>query len=107
MNEQLSLAAPRARKSDPVTAHLAASVVKPANEDLVQAIRRWVWAHGASSHEEIAIGLVPDESVSRWRRSTVVTACARAGLTNCGMDVNRRGRHVTLWGVTTESMKSL
>ncbi len=107
MNEQLTLAEPRARLTDGPTAHEAASVVAAGNAELISAIRRWVFSHGVSTQEEIAIGLAPDESVSRWRRSTIITACARAGLTQCGTDFNRRGRRVALWGVETQTERAL
>ena len=104
MIEQTSLwGEPRARLSDPISAHEAASVVKPGNADLIKAIRSYVWTFGPSTAYEIAEGLAG----SRWQPDTVRTACARAGLKKaCGIDnvVTPGGRPCALYCLPTETV---
>lgn len=100
---QTRLSEPLARRTDPATSHEAASVVSAGNEDLVTAIRRWVWSHGPATHDEIANALEGE----RWTHGTVVTGCARADLSLVATDFNKRGRKVGVYGVMTETLPGL
>lgn len=98
MNAQLAL--PLARATDPDTSRAAAQSVRPANALIIDYIRRVLRDGEPLSHEQIA------ERVShmwphRWTQSTIVTACARAGLHAVGTTQNSRGRTVTTWAVTS------
>lgn len=70
---------PRARASDPETAHEAAAVVKPASSALIAAIR-WTLQGGARLSAFDIAAAVEREHPGRWDEGTVRTAVSRAGL---------------------------
>lgn len=70
---------PRARGTDPETSHRAARKVRPANQDLVNAIRATLKDFGPLTAFEIASHVLAAHG-NRWSEATVRTACARAGL---------------------------
>jgi hypothetical protein len=109
MNQQLAFATPRARRTDMSTAHEAANALAPGNDDLIATIRRWFFSSGPATAEECAIALVPDESISRWRRSTIVSGCnpKRSGLVQVATDTNQRGRRVAVLGLPVETTASI
>ena len=90
---------PRARATDPVTSHLAAVSVTPANDDLKQYIHRAIERCGPLTQEQIATE-VERAQPNRWTRGTVVSACARADLFKWDIDTNARGRQVIVWSLT-------
>ena len=92
---------PRARLSDPVTAHEAASVVAPGNADLIRAIRSYVWSHGASTAFEVA-----DALAGRWQPDSIRTAMARAGLEKWEGGQTPNGRRCMLYGLPTETVET-
>lgn len=101
--QQPTLWDPAARKTDPTSSHLAAVSVKPANAELVAAIRECVREHGQLTQEQIAARL----GGARWLHSTVVTACARAGLVAVGSTMNARGRLVHLYALRLSSSEAV
>jgi hypothetical protein len=98
--DQLPL--PMARTSDPWTSKAAAEAVAPGNSELVQAIRRAVWRHGALTAFEIA-DVVERSYPGRWSEATIRTATKRAGLECVGQSTSPRGRPAMLLGVPIES----
>lgn len=106
MNEQLTLEPhllPRARTTDPITAQEAAESVKPANGELVAAIRRHVYMYGPLSAFEIA-----DALEGRWQHDTIRSAVSRAGLSKCDFwGVTPGGRRCTLYVLRVQEMASL
>ena len=92
---------PRVRIDDPSTSREAAESLEPGNDDIVRAIRRYVGNVGWVSQEEIADAIAIKHG-ERWTRGSVVSACARAGLEETGIEtLNRRGRKVKTWRLRT------
>lgn len=67
----------KARKSDPVTSHIAADCVKPGRRELVYAIRWWV---SKQSEPKSAFDIADAIYGPRWQHDTVRTCVSRAGL---------------------------
>ena len=97
-DKQLSLI-PRARQTDPPTAHNAASLTQPGNHTLTKTIRNYVWTHGPSTSFEIA-----DALQGRWQHDTIRTACARAGLVKFEGGITPGGRACLLYGLYSETV---
>ena len=79
---------PLARATDPETSHEAAQRVAPAKDELRRAIRAVVAAYPCSTQEEIA-ELVQDRWGTRWKWSTIISACnpKRSGLELCDKEL--------------------
>lgn len=105
MNQQLTFGEPRARRADAPTAHEAASVMKPGNEDCIARIRRWMFGHGPATAFQIADALVTE---GRWQHDTIRSAVCRAGLVEVGTEPRHgtHGRHVIVYGLYVDSVKS-
>ncbi len=84
---------PRARATDPTTAHEAAKITRPGNAELINAIRWYVQRRPAPvSAYEIADAIAG----YRWQHDTVRTAVSRAGLHCVDTDgLTPRGRRCT------------
>jgi hypothetical protein len=107
MTAQLALPLPTARLDDPDTSREAARSVEPGNEELIRRIRAYTRVHGPLSHEEIAFAVM-EAMPGRWTAGTIVSACARAGLTKSGLTaINRRGRRVALWRVEESTVRTI
>jgi hypothetical protein len=110
MTAQLAIEfpAPTARLDDPDSSRAAAESVKGGNDALCQIIRAYVRHAAPVSHEEIA-DYVLKVYGDRWLRGTVVSACARAGLTECKhiTAVNRRGKVVATWRVEESTVRTI
>lgn len=87
---------PRARETDPSTSHEAARVVKEGNSALVHEIKRAITLHGPKTQFQLA-SYIGARHPARWTEATIRSACARAGLEECGETTNSRGRRVKLW----------
>jgi hypothetical protein len=94
---QLTLLDPRARTTDPAASHLAAESVARGNQDLIKAIRAFVWSHGPSTAFEVAAALE-----GRWQSDTVRSALARAGLTKFDGGETPRGRPCSLYALQSD-----
>lgn len=68
---------PKARASDPMTAHEAAASVRPASRELIDAIVWWV---GKQPQPVSAFQIADAIAGARWSHATVRTAVSRAGL---------------------------
>jgi hypothetical protein len=106
MMAQLAFPLPGARLDDPSTSRDAARSVEGGNEDLCRLIRAYVRHAAPVTHEEIADYMLKVHG-DRWLRGTVVSACARAGLTECNLTaLNSRGRRVALWRVDEREVRT-
>lgn len=71
---------PRARTSDPHTAHEAAARIAPGTSLLVQTIRQVVYLAGTPMSQFDIAHAVGRAQPGRWSDATIRTACARAAL---------------------------
>lgn len=85
MNPTLFDVEPAARSTDPAASHAAARTVRPANNELVAAIRAVVRAAGPTTQHTIAQCVMEDHP-GRWQADTIRTACnpSRSGLVLVG-----------------------
>jgi hypothetical protein len=103
--EMLDRRAPRARASDPSSSHEAAAIIKPANAEMVQAIRKAVWTLGASTAFEIAQE-VDRTNPGRWQPDSLRTACSRAGLVKFEGGRTPGGRSCMLYAIAHDDVET-
>jgi hypothetical protein len=85
-----------ARASDPNTSQLAAAATRAYTGELVAAIRNACTNTSRPLTQTEIANLVDQTHPHRWKTSTIITACARAGLNRVGT-VTIDGRSFSTW----------